>query len=806
MLTPKTYQQNTLDTLRDYLRLAIVDGAKRAFINIAERPYHAVEQVPDAPYICLRVPTGGGKTLMACHAVGIVTQEYLRQEHSVVLWLVPTNTIREQTIDALRNRLHPYRQALDGALNQQVAIMDLTEALFVRRAILDSQTVIIVSTLAALRVEDTDGRRVYDQNGALMPCLDGLPDPIVATLERYQNGSPVPSLANVLKTRRPMIIMDEAHNARTELSFDTLARFSPSCIIEFTATPVRPPLPNSSNVLCHVSAYELKAEHMIKLPIELETNGDWRTTIAAAMTKRAALEDLAQRERAMTGEYVRPIVLLQAQPRRQRGESLTVEVVKGCLLELGIPPEQIAIETGESREVKKWEDDNRKTLFDETCPIRFIITVQALREGWDCAFAYILCSVAESGSATAVEQIIGRVLRMPKAVRKQHDDLNHAYAYVTSYRFTDAAQAVEGLAMALEANGFSRFEANAEIVAQLSLGIESTPLFRPADIALQTPAERGALLEVPQLALAIDDALVTVEQDLFLPPTWELSKCDAMLTEEEFSTRATTSLTAEIDVNRKGVVERHVAYTLHPQLALWVPSPVTTADELVLWLDRSIPHRGIDLVDMQTYLLRLAQGLTLTRGMSLDQLSSERYRLRDAAMLKIRRHQEAAMKVGFQQALFADNAPVVVSAERVFTFNPNYYPANTTTDVVFRKHYYRAVGAMNDEELRCAQFIDTLPQVKYWVRNLERREDFSFWLPTSSDKFYPDFLMLLNDDRVVAAEYKGGFLLTGDDTKEKLAVGRLWEARSKGRCAFLLLTVNDFEPRLRACVGIQSAS
>ena len=105
----RQYQERSLDALESYLRLAAEHGAKMAFLHQTERPYRAVPQLPGLPYICLRIPTGGGKTLMACHALGIATTEFLQAERAVCLWLVPSNTIREQTLAALRDRRHPYR-------------------------------------------------------------------------------------------------------------------------------------------------------------------------------------------------------------------------------------------------------------------------------------------------------------------------------------------------------------------------------------------------------------------------------------------------------------------------------------------------------------------------------------------------------------------------------------------------------------------------------------------------------------------------------------------------------------------------
>jgi type III restriction enzyme len=102
-------------------------------------------------------------------------------------------------------------------------------------------------------------------------------------------------------------------------------------------------------------------------------------------------------------------------------------------------------------------------LADEKNPRRFIITVQKLREGWDCPFAYILCSLANVGATVAVEQMLGRVLRMPYARRRSVEELNSAYAYVVSPNF---AQAAKALTDAIVDSGFDRFEAKSMVLAE----------------------------------------------------------------------------------------------------------------------------------------------------------------------------------------------------------------------------------------------------------------------------------------------------------------------------------------------------
>lgn len=257
-------------------------------------------------------------------------------------------------------------------------------------------------------------------------------------------------------------------NARTPLSFDTLSRFSPSLILELTATPKTKHAPGdenyASNILYSVSAAELKAEEMIKMPIKLTTDSDWRKTIGAALDCQSALELAAQAEEKETGEYIRPLILFQAQAARADDPTrLTYDIVEKFLLEdKRLPKDQIAVHSGPRKDL----DD--VPIADRDCKIRYIITVQKLKEGWDCPFAYVLCSVAEQFSATAIEQILGRVLRMPKAKRKNRDALNCAYAYVASQSFDETAQRLkDGL---VEGSGFNKLEADQIVAPQSNMG------------------------------------------------------------------------------------------------------------------------------------------------------------------------------------------------------------------------------------------------------------------------------------------------------------------------------------------------
>ena len=301
--TPKTYQVQVLESIEAYFRACHEFASPSlAYTTTTERlwgqglAYHALPGFPaDMPYFCLRVPTGGGKTWLAAKSV-LLVNDHLRRlelaEHSVILWLVPSKPIREQTLRALRNLRHPYYLALREA--GPVAVLDLDGARSLTRLTLDTSTVVIVATRQAFQVEDEECRKVYQSSGALMHHFDHLSPAQRAELLTEGQGAEqtVPcSLANVLQLRRPFVIVDEAHNSRTELAFDMLARFRPSGVMELTATPDLERTP--SNVLHSVSAAELKAEEMIKLPVVLETEPNWQQCLSDAIARRDALEALA---------------------------------------------------------------------------------------------------------------------------------------------------------------------------------------------------------------------------------------------------------------------------------------------------------------------------------------------------------------------------------------------------------------------------------------------------------------------------------------------------------------------------------
>ncbi len=866
----KEYQLQTLASLRRFLEKTVeFNDADTAFYAVTKRAFIPPPNMPGLPYVCLRIPTGGGKTVLAAHSVSVAADSFLRTDAPTVLWFVPSQTIREQTLATLQDRAHPNRRALADRFGENVRVMGIADALYAKRADYDGGAVVIVATIQAFRVEETEGRKVYEANGELMDHFSGLAEGLRSALESGPSGDPVPSLANVLRLRRPMVIVDEAHNARTNLSFDTLARLNPALIVEFTATPVTPEEHKpekgvyASNVLHHVSAAELKAANMIKLPVILRGRSDPKETIGDAIAWLDELVALAGAEERETGEFTRPVMLIQAEPKSKDRQTLHAEEVKKLLIEdFRAPEEHIVIATGETRGLDGVD------LFDRDCKVRFIITQQALKEGWDCSFAYVLCSVAEQKSARAVEQLLGRVLRLPRATRKSREDLNRAYAFATTTSFQHAAATLRD---GLVSNGFERVEAQALVravedpirgleeggaafvfdepipegidAAEFKTNVETATggrvqvdlesgvirargalnnydrdamlkaMPKEAAKAVETLVQRsrGARLKavaptqeairfaVPRLAVRSKSGLDLFDRTHFLDIPWKLEESDPAPILDFFAPPKPGVDEAHLDVSTAGQVTVEFVTDLHQQLALALQERGWNKSALVNWLDRRLPtsaRRDITRISSTLFISKALDAIAAKAGMEIEGLARAKFRLVEAFVRVIAKHRAIREATAFARALFPQSGlEFETSSDVELVFDEAGYAYNQPYKggTEFKKHLFRVVGDLDasGEEFDCAVYLERCKEVKTWVRNTARQPN-SFWLQTSSDKFYPDFVALLNDGRVLVVEYKGSHLATADDAKEKRLIGELWAERSQGRCLFLMIENREF--------------
>lgn len=437
----KNYQEEAILKLTNFCNDLDKKSINQSFKDITNSQYLEIENFSN-PYVCIRIPTGGGKTLVATKSIRVITHDYLNKDYSLVFWLAPSDKIVSQTLEALKNRQHYYRQILDKEFDN-IEVLSIQEA-FRKSFNPNESLVIIVGTIQSFRTTNKDGRKFFDENSTYYEMLKSF--------------DMTPTLENMMRHFKPIVILDEAHKSSTSLSLKSLLDIEPSFILELTATPITKTQTAkeiyASNILYSVNATKLKKENMIKLPIMLKTIDDTAKILQEAIEKRDYLEKLCLLEEMKTGKYIRPINLIRAD--ENRGEkSLTYDKIKSILVEdFKIDENQIAVQTGDKKELDGVD------LFSRDCPIRYIITVDALKEGWDCSFAYVLSVVSNMQSATAIEQLIGRVLRMPYIEAKDKKELERSYVYVASSSFEDVAQ---NIGKTLINSGFEEMEAKISI-------------------------------------------------------------------------------------------------------------------------------------------------------------------------------------------------------------------------------------------------------------------------------------------------------------------------------------------------------
>lgn len=382
-------------------------------------PYNS--ELAGVPQVCFKVPTGGGKTFLAANSIKPIFDSMPHIHPKAVVWLVPSDAILTQTYRTLTDKNHDYRKKIDVDFGNKVEIYSKQQLLngqnFNPTSVSDNLSVFVLS-YDSFRTSKKDGRKAYQENGSLLPFVRFKQDS-GSLLEDTDETA----LIQVIRKLNPVVIVDESHHATSKLSKEMLQNFNPSFVLDLTATPK-----NGSNIISFVDARQLKAENMVKLPVIVYNRKSQEDVFVSAISLRRKLENEAVEEQKNGGRYIRPIVLFQAQPRTN-DDSTTYDKIKHTLIDMGIPESEIAIKTADRDELKNID------LSSHDCSIRYIITVNALKEGWDCPFAYILATVANRTSSVDVEQILGRILRLPNTRKNEREVLNLSYVITSSNAF-----------------------------------------------------------------------------------------------------------------------------------------------------------------------------------------------------------------------------------------------------------------------------------------------------------------------------------------------------------------------------------
>ena len=492
----KNYQKSVLQDIEAYLdALMKAEGIRSAWREYwggkgigAGYPGYC-DDLGGAPNVCIKVPTGGGKTFLAASSLKAVFDKLPTGKAKFVVWLVPSDAILTQTVANLSNPNHAYRQRLDRDFGGRVNVYTKEQLLnaqnFKPADVMENLSVAIFC-YASVRVNprSKDDRKIYQENGNLLGFAELFHD-----RELLLADTPETALLQVIRQMNPVVVVDESHNARSELSLAMLRNLNPSFVLSMTATPTE-----RSNIISYVNARELKKENMVKLPVVVYNRPDRKSVIHDAVRFRGVLEAKAKEEENAGGERVRPIVLFQAQPKNVE-DSATFEKIKAKLVAMGIPEGEIAIKTADKDDLKT------VNLLAANCAIRYIITVNALKEGWDCPFAYVLASLANKTSQVDVEQIVGRILRQPHARKHGEKLLNMSYVLACSADFQATVKSVvDGLNGAgFSADDYRVAEAEEPGPDAPAVSVQTTFAESPANPALGQEAdeEPDDLSDVP---------------------------------------------------------------------------------------------------------------------------------------------------------------------------------------------------------------------------------------------------------------------------------------------------------------------
>lgn len=456
----KSYQQEVINDLENFLDyLNRNPNPSKAFnsywkdrigeynplTNSGMKPYK--NNIPNAVHIAVKVPTAGGKTFIAINALQSFNKYFNQGNPKAVVWLVPWSNLLQQTYNAFSNPNHPYREKLNSLFGNKVEVYQkdqLLQGANFNPSSATEQLNIFILNFSSLRIDKAkkEDRKIFQENGALESFRDWTDKDL--SLE----GTDETALINIIRNLNPIVVVDESHNAESDLSVEMLKNLNPSMVLDLTATPKE-----NSNIISFVSALRLKKEHMVKLPVVVFNHHRKEEVISSALHLQRKLELHAKEEEKITGRYIRPIVLFQAQSNIKGKDNTTFQKIKEQLIKLQIPEEQIKIKVSGIDELKGIN------LMDKSCPVKYIITVNALKEGWDCPNAYILASLADKSSAVEVEQILGRVLRQPYVTKHQEPLLNMSFVLTASSKFKET---LENIVKGLQDAGFSKEDYYAE--------------------------------------------------------------------------------------------------------------------------------------------------------------------------------------------------------------------------------------------------------------------------------------------------------------------------------------------------------
>ena len=743
------------------------------------------------PNVCLKVPTGGGKTLLAAASVAKVSSAYLSRHAGLVLWIVPNDAIYRQTLKALNDRDHPYRQQLNVTGAGRVKIQENKSPL--TRLDVAGNLCVMVLMLASAARQSKETLRFFKDRGNVQGFLPAEDDveghwdllAQVPNLDVYapwgqsqegaraQKGSIVKSsLGNVMRLLRPVVVMDEGHHAYTENALRTLDGFNPAFLLELSATPrVASSKASGSNILVDIRGTDLDEAQMIKLPIHVDVQhwNDWQSCLAASVARLDTLQSEATGLQAETARYIRPMLLVQVERTgadlRDAG-FIHAEDAKAYLLQLGFSERQIAIKTSEKNDLKAPENID---LLSPQCEVRVIITKQALQEGWDCPFAYVLCALAAGRNPAAMTQLVGRILRQPHVAKTGRAALDACYVLCHDARTGEVVKAIK---KSLEGEGMG------DLALAVSGGEGGGE--KPASFPLKRrPAFAGVRLFLPRVTWVEEDGSrreLVYESDILSRLPWGEFSSERLA--QGWAPDARNPLAEQFDVGldilKAGAYRQGATPTagngdrgrldrarLVRALIDLAPNPWLVWD----WVNVAVARLLAGGFDENAL---AAASAGLIERLRAD-VEAERDRLAEVVFLQL----TGAGRVEF--ALRADQHDYELPESYDLPLSGQPMPLVRDDLRPVEKSLLEPAlltPDLNNYEKACAAYLDTQAALRWWHRNVAKTQyGLQGW---KRHKVYPDFVFAYTtqdgEARTVVLETKGLQLKDSDDTAYKQAL------------------------------------
>ena len=694
----------------------------------------------------------------------------------------------------------------------------------------NEQLSVLILSFDTFRSKTKENRKVYQENGNLNSFTQFFTQKDLLVKDVDES-----ALVQVINQLSPVVIVDESHNAGSDLSIEMLENINPSFILDLTATPKK-----NSNIISYVDAAALKKDNMVKLPVIVYNRNDQKDVIIDSIDLRNQLEKQALENEKLTGKYIRPIVLFQAQSNTDENQE-TFDKIKNKLIIAGIPENQIAIKTSKINDIKNVD------LLAKECEIRYIITINALKEGWDCPFAYILATLANRTSKVDVEQILGRILRLPyTSPNKEYELLNLSYVFTSSIDFRET---LSNIVKGLNNSGFSKkdyrvaSDIKSELISEKSTpqtlfdeteSLNFDPQFIANELNNRKEAEGNNLQQIFNTALehnaTYNEEINNVPKTEYSPLPFEIRETVKMFKIKDefkddaeairipqFYKKAPPSLFGDdewILVSKESLVDgfslkdadtninfdavNSQVYKIDTEVTEQgsepkyvqlsnqqaesfkkylksIPDSVKMSaciNNIVYSIDKQI--NGVKSGDIDSYVRRVVENMDKDRFAMLENnIYSYTQKIKNKIISLVEKHSEK----NFEKLIELGTIVCRPGYKFANEISPTDY-----TSMITKSLYTAEQDNMNEFEYNILMRLTSCENIIWWHRNISRQE----FMLNGFVNHYPDFIVKTSKGNIILIETKGRHL-DNTDSEQKAKLGKIWQNNTDSKFKYFMV-------------------